>query len=324
MFRYPQIFIGFFVLIPVIFFLWFEFLRGRKDLEYLLGRWRAGAYLDIFTVKWFFSALALVLFITFMLVAAADPERKGPPEIQTIESRDIVFALDVSLSMLARDSLPSRLDRSVEVMRGILASRGGTSRFSLVVFQEIGVKMIPVTEDLTLFETVFQNIGPQVLSRRGSDLTAGLITAFGAFPRKVESEKLLFVFSDGENFGGSVSAALQDARQMGIRIISIGAGTTEGDTIPLEGDRVVQDSKGNRVITRLNSDTMRYLAQETGGEYFSLNDPALISKLDAVFGSSSVRYNEPRESGYRPYLLIAMFALYVYFLVRVVSWKNTF
>ena len=324
MFRYPHLFFGLLLLVPVIILLWLEFLRGRRDLEYLLGRWRAGNYLDIFTVKWFFSSLALVLFIVFTLFAAADPERKGRPEIRTIESRDIVFALDVSLSMLARDSSPSRLERSVEVMRGILASRGGTSRFSLVVFQEIGVKMIPITEDLAMFETVFQNIGPQVLSRRGSDLKAGLAASFDAFPGKVESEKLLFVFSDGENFGGAVKPVLETARQRGIRIVALGAGTVEGAAIPLEDEQELRDSSGNRVVTRLNPDNMRYLAEETGGEYFSLNDPALMSKLDAVFGSSSVRYNEPRESAYRPYLLIAVFALYIYFLVRVIPWKKTF
>ena len=324
MFRYPHLLFGLLLLVPVIILLWLEFLRGRRDLEYCLGRWRAGSYLDIFTVKWFFSALALVLFSVFTLFAAADPERKGRPEIRTIESRDIVFALDVSLSMLARDSSPSRLGRSVEVMRGILNSRGGTSRFALVAFQEIGVKMIPITEDLTLFETVFQNIGPQVLSRRGSDLKAGLSAALDAFPGNVESEKLLFVFSDGENFGGAVNPVVETARQKGIRIISIGAGTAEGSVIPLEEDRELHDSAGNRVITRLNPENMRYLARETEGEYFSLNDPALISKIDTVFGSSSVRYNEPRESAYRPYLLIAVFALYIYFLVRVIPWKRTF
>ena len=248
MFRYPHLFFGLLLLVPVIILLWLEFLRGRRDLEYLLGRWRAGNYLDIFTVKWFFFLPGpCPLHCIHPVRRSGIRKERGRPEIRTIESRDIVFALDVSLSMLARDSSPSRLERSVEVMRGILASRGGTSRFSLVVFQEIGVKMIPITEDLAMFETVFQNIGPQVLSRRGSDLKAGLAASFDAFPGKVESEKLLFVFSDGENFGGAVKPVLETARQRGIRIVALGAGTVEGAAISLEDEQELRDSAGNRV-----------------------------------------------------------------------------
>jgi Ca-activated chloride channel homolog len=324
MFRHPEYFFGFLLLLPLGILLWMSFLRGRRDLKTLLGHWRKGAYLDIFTVKWFFSSLAILLFSVFVILALADPELRGSPEIRALESRDVVFALDISLSMLARDASPTRLERSVEVMRGILASRGGTGRFALVVFRGIGTKIIPITEDLALFETVFQGIGPGVVSRQGSDLASGLEAALEAFPRGVESERLLFVFTDGESFGRQAGAAAALAGERDIRIFPVAAGTVEGATIPLAEGEVLLDSEGEPVRTRLNPDNLRILAAETDGEYLSLNDPALMRKIDALFGSSSVQYNEARESAYRSFLAAALGSLCLYFLIRVVRWKDTF
>ena len=324
MFQHPELFFALLLLIPLGLLLWLGFLRGRKDLKSLLGRWRRGAYLEIFTVKWFFSSLALLLFFGLIVLAMADPERRGAPQIRSIESRDVIFALDISHSMLAADSTPSRLERSVEVMRGLLAARGGTGRFGLVVFRGLGSTLIPVTEDLALFETVFQSIGPGLLTRSGSDISSGLETAVEAFPRGVESERFLFIFSDGENFAANPGPAVEAARERGIRIIAVGAGTAAGTTIPLSGGELLNDASGKPVVTRLQPELLQTAAAATDGEYYSLNDPALLRKMDDLFGSSSVRYNEARESAYQSYLGAALLSLAIYFLLRVLRWQNTF
>ena len=203
MFQQPEYFFALLLLIPLGLVLLADFRRSRHDLTLLLGKWRTSGFLDVFTVKWFFSSLAIIVFVVALVFAAAEPKRLGKPEIRTVESRDVIFALDISRSMLAADSSPTRLGRSLEVIRNILASRGGTGRFGLVVFTNMGVKMIPATEDLALFETVLQNIGPGTVSRQGSDIKEGVETALNAFPSGVESEKLLVLFSDGESFGAT-------------------------------------------------------------------------------------------------------------------------
>lgn len=322
MFQHPEYFLTLLVLIPLGIILWLGFIRGRRDLKLLVGRRRD--YLDIFTVKWFFSSLALVFFVLFVSLALADPERRGAPEIRTVEDRDTVFALDISRSMLAEDSDPNRLGRSVEIIRGIMSSHGGTGRFGLTVFRGAGLKLIPITEDRALFETVLTNLRPAIMTRQGSDLPSGLQTALDSFPAGVESERFLFLFSDGENFGQELGAVVKSARERGIKIIAVGAGEVEGARIPLGDGDYLRDGDGETVWTRLHPANLRFLAAETEGEYLSLNDPGLMRKIDALYGTSTVRYNEPRESAYHAYLLAALASLLLYFLIRIVRWKNAF
>ncbi len=324
MFQKPEYFFAFLLLIPLGLLMLADFRRSRQDLSGILGKWRASEFLDVFTVKWFFTAMAVTVFTVFLIFAAAEPEKPGKPEIRTVDSRDIIFALDLSRSMLASDSSPTRLERSLEVMRNILAVRGGTARFGLVVFTDIGSRMIPSTEDLALFETVLQNLGPGSISSRGSDLAAGLETAVKAFPSGVESDKILLLFSDGENFGPSIAPVLSSLQENDIRLITLGAGTPEGAGVPAVGGGFLKDSQGNTVITRLMPEEMTYLADETGGEFLSLNDPGLMRKIEDMIEGRAVQYSHPREPAYRVYLLIAFAALIVYFLVRTVRWKRIY
>lgn len=322
MFQRPEYFFVLFALVPLGAVLWTGFLRGRRDLKVLVGRRRD--YLDIFSIKWFFSSLALLLFVVLFTMTLADPERRGAPEIRTVENRDTVFALDISRSMLAEDSEPNRLGRSVEIIRGVISSHGGTGRFGLTVFRGTGLKLIPITEDRALFDTVLASLQPAIMTRQGSDLPSGLESALESFPSGVEGDRFLFLFTDGENFGRELAGVAKSARELGIRVIAIGAGEVAGARIPTGDGGYLRDADGETVVTRLHPANLRFLAEETEGEYLSLNDPGLMRKIDSIYGTSSIRYNEPRESAYHLYLLGALISLLLYFLIRIVRWKNAF
>jgi Ca-activated chloride channel family protein len=162
------------------------------------------------------------------------------------------------------------------------------------------------------------------MTSQGSDLPSGLEAALESFPSGVESERFLFLFSDGENFGDELGPVVENARERGIMIITIGAGEVEGARIPLGDGDYLRDAEGETVLTRLHPANLRFLSEETEGEYLSLNDPGLMRKIDALYGTSAIRYNEPRESAYHPYLLGALASLLLYFLIRIVRWKNAF
>ncbi len=269
------------VLIPaLIFFLWWKRKRIlQKKKEYFStelfsslrqGFWPLGSRLkNIFMICGF----------SFLILALAGP--KIGTEVREIKRQgiDMLVALDLSASMKAEDVRPSRLEKAkFEINRLIERLQG--DRVGLIVFTGEAYLQSPMTLDYSALRLFLEIAETDQMPSSATDFKAAMTTALEAFnaleDTESEASKVLLIMSDGEDHGQSYNEALQNLVENDIRVFTIGIGTTEGTTIPLyeEGTNQLigykRDNEGRVVTTKLQSQTLRDIANTGNGEYYSI------------------------------------------------------
>jgi len=214
--------------------------------------------------------LLLIAALAAILVALAGP-RLGTRELRMPSTGvDVVVLLDVSRSMEAADTPPSRLDRARRLTAQALAALRPGDRAALAVYASHGVTLTPLTHDTAALVEMLPAIDTDLLRDRGSDLDAGLAAALRAFGHEAGDPaptrpRTILLLSDGETPGGGIPDAGAVART-GARIVAVGLGTEEGAVLR-EGDRVLRDASGRRVVSRREEAALAALARGTGGVY---------------------------------------------------------
>jgi Ca-activated chloride channel family protein len=230
--------------------------------------------------RWlFWSGLVLVV------LALAQP-RFGAAEVPVDQTpREVLVALDLSRSMLARDVRPSRLEHAKLLVRGLLDKLAG-ERAGLALFASTSYLQIPLSEDYESISMLLPGLTPAAFPRSGTDFSAMLRTGLDAFSNLEGVQRYLVVLSDGESFNENWKPLLADYKKRGIHIVAVGVGTAGGAVIPGDNDAALRDpATGLEAITRFRSATMQALATETQGQYLEANTwtslADVIRKLDA-------------------------------------------
>ena len=321
----PDSFLLFFVLIPVVFVLYKRYWRGRKDLAAIGGKWRSGLLMDVFQIKWFFSSLLFILFVIFLILALAEFTGRGKTTLKSSSGVDVVFAVDISGSMLGTDVYPSRLKRSTDLISAFIENLPG-ERFGLVIFKGSGIKIIPITEDSSSLSAVLPYLNPDMFSSTGSNLEDGIKTSLSSFSSGEERKKLILLFTDGESFSGSTSLSAKEAKSLEVDILIFGAGTDQGIELYSKNGDPVLDGKGNIVVSRLNRSLLQELANSENIFYSNIAENSILKdSLDLInkqAGSSII--SDKKESRYQFFLSSAILFLFLYLSVRIFPWKNTF
>jgi Ca-activated chloride channel family protein len=267
------------------------------------------------------KAAFVVLGVLLMALTLAGPQLGSKLREVKREGVDMVIALDVSLSMMAEDVAPSRLERAKNEIKKLLNGLRG-DRVGLVIFAGDAFIQCPLTTDYGAVRLFLDVADPALLPTPGTDFTAALRMAVQAFDAPTEDEgdtrsRALLIVSDGENHVADVDAILEDARQQNITIYAAGVGEETGAPIPLyrSGRRIgyKKDLKGQIVQTHLEEAGLQALAED--GAYFriartSSSLPEIITALErldkAEFG---VDQFEEYESKYQWPLLAALLLL---------------
>lgn len=209
--------------------------------------------------------------IAFLALAIAGP-RAGSREV-TMKRRgiDIVIAIDVSNSMLARDIVPSRLAKAKREVSAFLERLEG-DRVGLVAFAGDAYLQCPLTLDYGAARMFLDVIDPGSVTRQGTNLGAAIRTALGSYPDEDDKYKAIVLVTDGEDLSGEGLKAAEEAGKRGIRIDTIGVGSESGEPIPLTGESggaggYKKDSSGEVVMTRLDPESLERIALATGGEF---------------------------------------------------------
>lgn len=212
-------------------------------------------------VRWrFWTGLAL------MIVALASP-RWGHVDVPLdAQPKEVMIALDLSRSMLARDVKPSRLDHAKLLIQGLLDKLAG-ERAGLVLFAGTAYLQLPLSVDYDILAGLLPNLSPDYFPQGGTNFEAMLTTSLTAFSGTEGVDRVLVVLSDGEAFDDKWKAATALFQKRGVRLITIGVGTAAGGVIPLGADAVVKDSAGAEVVTKLKSATLEEMARMTDGLY---------------------------------------------------------
>lgn len=191
---------------------------------------------------------------------------------ETRRGIDVVVALDASLSMIAQDERPSRLDRMKQEVRRLRASQRA-DRMALIAFAGRSYILTPLTADDGALELYLENLNPDVVGQAGSSIARAIRQGTELLGASTgSSDRALVIMSDGEAFEPieDVRAAATEAAQQGIVLVTVGFGTIEGATIPEvvgSGIREKRDEQGQIVVTKYVPDLLQAAAEASGGVF---------------------------------------------------------
>jgi Ca-activated chloride channel family protein len=257
--------------IPVLAFLIFWRLSSRTRMLKRYGDPRLLTKLmESFSfrkriIKWVLVMVALVLFI----LTGAGPQWGTKLEQITRQGVDVIFALDVSESMLAEDVKPNRLSMAKEKVSEFLERLAG-NRMSLILFAGDAYIQCPPTLDTSTFRLFLDAVDTDLIPVSGTDFNKMLDEVLSIFEKERKKFKALIILSDGEDHGKDVWKKIEEVRRQGTIVHVLGIGTEQGDPIPLrrkEG-RIVEykkDKEGKAVITKVNASFLQNIALSGGG-----------------------------------------------------------
>ena len=212
--------------------------------------------------------------ILFLIIALANP--KIGTELKSInrEGVDIVFAIDVSKSMLAEDVAPNRLTRSKRIISEIINSLS-SDRVGIVAYAAQAIPQVPLTTDFASVKNFLQIIDTDMLSSQGTSIDSALNLSVNFFDQNSDTNRVLILISDGEDHDDIPDSLIKLISENNINLITIGIGQEAGTTIPIKIDGTVdsykKDINGDVVITKRNSDFLLKIASSSKGEYIDGN-----------------------------------------------------
>jgi Ca-activated chloride channel family protein len=226
-----------------------------------------------------FKLLMLSLGISFLILGLVNPKIGTQLETVKREGVDIVFAIDVSKSMLAEDIAPNRLEKSKRLVSAII-NQLASDRIGIIAYAAQAIPQLPITNDYGAAKMFLQALNTNMLSSQGTALDAALDLSGTYFDDEDQTNRVVFLISDGEDHSEEGASAAQRAANMGIRIFTFGVGTDEGSPIPIKRNGVVEsykkDMKGETVITKRNPVILQEIAEAADGEYVDGNDTQAV------------------------------------------------
>lgn len=280
-FALPQ----FLIALPILWIvlgagLWLAHRRRRALLQRFAGsdsRWTDAGFSVTRTI--WDRVLIFVLF-TGLMVALARPLYFQFDERSELNGAPYLVALDASRSMLAADVRPTRYGAATNALDHFFAETRG-DRIGIITFAGVGYLNAPLTFDTTALRTILSYVNPLALTDPGSSISSALDRAARFFTSNSLPQRTLVVISDGEDLDGkSLALARKLHRDLNITIHTIGVGTALGGRIPSQRGGAVTNATGYAVVTKLDENNLRRIANAGGGHYYRLgNDGEGLQQL---------------------------------------------
>lgn len=229
--------------------------------------------------------ICLALF--FGVLAAAGLRKQTNRSSETTAGIDLIFALDVSKSMLSQDIKPTRLDRAKQLINN-LSAHLQNNRIGLVVFAGQAILQMPLTDDIGALNMYLPNVNTEMIPIQGTAIGTALEVAGDALNPREKKHKTVILITDGETHDKTSEKAAKKLYGDGVTVIAVGIGTPKGAPI---FDPVTQqdkkDKNGNIVISKLNEKELKNIADITHGSYMLLNNDRkaiqeIIAKVDSM------------------------------------------
>ncbi|MGO4919452.1 VWA domain-containing protein [Maribacter spongiicola] len=261
------------IIIPVIVVLFLLLLVWKKrtqkkfaDSE-LLKRLTPNRSYNKGTIKLVVFILALAL----LIIGLVNPKIGTKLETVKREGVDIVFAVDVSKSMLAEDIAPNRIEKAKRLVSEII-NQLASDRIGIIAYAGQAYPQLPITTDYGAAKMFLQGMNTDMLTSQGTAIDQAIELATTYYDDAEQTNRVLFIISDGEDHSeGSTLDAVEDAVDEGIIIYTIGVGKEKGAPIPIKRNGILEslkkDSQGETVITKLNESVLVDIANEGKGQY---------------------------------------------------------
>ncbi len=321
-FVYPEL-LFLLIIIPVLIVMYYfvrrlqrKRLRAFGDPE-LLKSLMPNASVSRPRLKFILQITALALII----VALARPQYGMKEQSVKRSGIEVMIALDVSNSMLAQDVQPNRLERSKQLFSKLVDGMVN-DKVGLVVFAGDAYTQIPITCDYVSAKMFLSNVTPSLVPRQGTAIGTALDIAIKSFGMESEAARAIILITDGENHEDDAVGAAKLAKEKGISVYVVGIGKPEGSPIPIEGTMSFhKDKDGNVVVSKLNEEMCRRIAQAGNGIYLRADNTntalrVLTKELDGLAKSEieTTVYADYNEQ-YQSFVWIALLLLIVDFFV---------
>ena len=236
-------------------------------------RWQKRFFSGFSSTKVVVKAVLYSMALLGMFLALLQPQWGKKEHTVQQEGRELLVALDISRSMLASDVKPNRLafaKSKIKRMVKLLKAE----RVGLIVFSGDAFVQCPLTRDTAAFSLFLDNVDAETLSSGTTSLAQAIAKALQTFASlPARNNKILVIFTDGEDFSPGLGAIKEDARKMGLHIFTYGIGTEEGAPVPLVSESggtlngYQKDEHGKVVFSCLNRGILQALSRESGGKY---------------------------------------------------------
>lgn len=273
----------------------------------------------------------ICLAILALIIGLVNPKIGTKVENVKREGIDIVFAIDVSKSMLCEDITPNRLEKTKQLVSQIM-SKLGDDRVGIIAYAGSAYPVLPITTDFNSARMMLQSMNTGMLSSVGTSLVEAINLSAQYFEKDNKTSKLMIMITDGEDHTEGSEQAADEAKKLGLKIITIGVGTENGGPIPLKENGILKgyknDKEGNQVVTKMNSDILKKIAKSTNGGYISGNNTKDVvdfvkNELNTI---QKTEFESTQMTNYQAqfqwFLGLAFFLLFldIFFLERKTAW----
>ena len=267
-------------------------LRKFGDTELLktlmpdVSRWRP-----------FVKFCLLEVVIALLAIMLARPQMGNRISEEKREGIETIIAIDISNSMRAKDVNPSRLDKA-KMMVENLVDHFTDDKIGLIVFAGDAFVQLPITSDYVSAKMFLNNIDPSMMVNQGTNLKAAIEMATYSFTQQENVGKAIIVITDGEDHEGGAVEAANAAKEKGMNVYVLGFGDTNGSPVPdPETGSFMIDNHGETVMSRLNEDMCKEIAQAGNGAYIHVDNTSgaqrlLDNELDNLQKMESTVYSD--------------------------------
>jgi Ca-activated chloride channel family protein len=285
------------------------------------------------------KAALLLGALALLAVALARPQFGSRVETVRSVGQDIVVAVDLSVSMLAEDASPNRLERARLAILRLIGNLDG-DRIALVAFAGSAFVQSPLTVDYSAAAMFLDAMHPDLMPVQGTDLGAALRVSLDALQQGARDARVIVLVTDGEHLEADFEAELERAVESGVAVHVVGIGSPEGGPIPQydeRGERVgfLRDEQGSVVTTRLDEETLSSVAGRTGARYVRAGAGGtafddLVDEIASVEGEAvDARQVTLYEEQFQIFLGIALAMLWIEWLLpdrrrKRVAWAGRF
>jgi Ca-activated chloride channel family protein len=258
------------------------------------------------TTSTFKAILKVVIFslgLSFLILSLVNPKMGTKLKTVKREGVDIVFALDVSKSMLAEDIAPNRLEKSKQIISKIIENLG-SDRIGVIVYAGSAYPLLPITTDHASAKMFLQNANPDMVSSQGTAINEALDLAKTYYNNDDQTNKFLIILSDGEDHEAQTISLAETLTESGVKVFTVGVGTESGQPIPIrKNGRMTykKDRKGEVVITQRHAEVLKEIAEKTQGRYIDGNrtEKPVNAIVDVIANAQKHEFETKQFSDYK-------------------------
>jgi Ca-activated chloride channel family protein len=273
-------------------------------------------------IKLFLRTLFFALLITAILGPSFGGSKK---EVKSV-GKDIMVCVDLSKSMDAFDIQPTRLEKVKNELKKVVAAFS-SDRLGVIIFGSEAFMQCPLTFDQNALNLFIETLNTGLVPVGGTDFGPPLKMALDKLGEDEgkgtdTKSKVIILISDGEDFGQQTDETVNEIDDRDIRLFALGVGTEKGGNI-YAGTGVKKDRQGNAVVSKLNSRSLRSIADKTGGQYFEINEnrndvSRLINTIENIEGQlRDTRMVDVTANKYFYFLMFATVLLLLDVMINV-------